>query len=419
MGRFTMMESLPMRRSARLATALLATTLAAAPLMAQENAGANKPNPDKPFTATPVATFEFPWAMAFLPDGWMIVNEKPGRIWLVDGKGAKVPVSGVPAVEYKGQGGLLFVITSPTYARDHLIYITYSEPGEGGSSLAMATAKLTIGKDAASLDGLKVLFRQMPKGEGGQFGGYIAFAPDKKSLFLTVGERQRFTPAQDPNTELGKILHLTLDGKPAADNPMAGKTGADTLPLFAPPKNTEAAKTVVPTEVKLTGPNLAPSETWATGFRTPYGLAFDGKGQLWEVEHGPRGGDELNLIVKGKNYGWPLVSYGMNYDGVPIPSPDTRPDLQKPALYWVPVIAPAGLTFYKGKLFPKWNGSALIGGLGTKALIRVTFDGTTAHEAERFDMGQRIRFTAEGPDGAVYLLEDAKEGRLIRLTPQG
>ncbi|WP_404711650.1 PQQ-dependent sugar dehydrogenase [Sphingomonas sp. MMS24-J13] len=399
-------------------TALLATTFVTVPLHAQENFGGNKPNPDKPFVATPVATFEFPWSMTFLADGWMLVNEKPGRIWLVDGKGTKVPVANVPAVEYKGQGGLLFVTTSPNYARDHQVYITYSEPGEGGSSLALARAKLTIGTGTASLDGLKVLWREFPKGQGGQFGGYIAFAPDKKSLFLTVGERQRFTPAQDPNTELGKILHLTLDGKPAAGNPMAGKTGADTLPLFAPPKDTEAAKTVTPTQVKLPGPNLAPSETWATGFRTPYGLAFDSAGRLWEVEHGPRGGDELNLIERGKNYGWPLVSYGMNYDGVPIPNPDTRPDLQKPALYWVPVIAPAGLTFYKGKLFPQWNGSAFIGGLGSQSLVRVAFDGTKAREAERWAMGARIRFTAEGPDGALYVLEDAKEGHLVRLTPK-
>jgi glucose/arabinose dehydrogenase len=404
-----------MRRS--ILTALLATAFAAAPLHAQENAGANKPNPDKPFVATPVATFEFPWSMTFLPDGRMLVNEKPGHIWLVDPKGGKVPVANVPAVEYKGQGGLLFVTIAPTYARDKQVYITYAEPGEGGSSLALAKATLTIGQGTASLDNLKVIWREFPKGQGGQFGGYIAFAPDRKSLFLTVGERQRFTPAQDPNTELGKILHLTLDGKPAPGNPNAGKTGADTLPLFAPPKNTEAAKTVEPTMVKLPAPNLAPSETWASGIRTPYGLAFDSAGRLWEVEHGPRGGDELNLIEPGKNYGWPLVSYGMNYDGVPIPNPDTRPDLQKPALYWVPVIAPAGLTFYKGKLFPGWKGSAFIGGLGSQSLVRVSFDGTKAHEAERWGMGARIRFTIEGPDGALYLLEDAKEGRLLRLTP--
>jgi glucose/arabinose dehydrogenase len=405
-----------MRRS--ILTALLATTFAAAPLCAQQNFGESKPGPDKPFVATQVATFEFPWSMTFLADGWMLVNEKPGHIWLVDGKGTKVPVANVPAVEYKGQGGLLFVTTSPTYKRDHQVYITYSEPGDGGSSLAMARATLTIGKGTASLDNLKVLWSEFPKGQGGQFGGYIAFAPDKKSLFLTVGERQRFSPAQDPNTQLGKILHLTLDGKPAADNPMAGKLGADTLPLFAPPKDTEALKTVTPTMVKLPGPNLAPSETWATGFRTPYGLAFDSAGRLWEAEHGPRGGDELNLIERGKNYGWPLVSYGVNYDGVAIPSPTTRPDLTEPVIYWVPVIAPAGLTFYKGKMFPKWDGSAFIGGLGTQSLIRVAFDGAKAREAERWAMGARIRFTAEGPDGALYVLEDAKEGHLVRLTPK-
>lgn len=397
----------------------MAATLAVAPLMAQDNAGTNKASPDMPFTVTPVASFDMPWALTFLPGGSMLVNEKPGKIWLVDAKGGKVPVANVPAVEYKGQGGLLFVTTAPTYARDHLVYITYAEPGEGGSSLALARAKLTIGNGTASLDGLKVIWREGPKGAGGQFGGYVAFSRDQKFLFLTVGERQRFTPAQDPNSELGKILRLTLDGKPAPRNPMAGKKGADARPLFAPPKDTEAAKSADARTVTLDSPNLAPAETWATGFRTPYGLAFDAAGRLWEVEHGPRGGDELNLIEPGKNYGWPLVSYGMNYNGVPIPSPDTRPDLAKPALYWNPVIAPAGLTFYQGKLFPAWNGSALIGGLGSRTLVRVAFDGTKAREAERWDMGARIRFTAEGPDGAVYLLEDAKPGRLLRLTPKG
>ena len=397
---------------------LLAAGLLAAPTLAQTNYGDRKPDQVKPFVATAVATFDFPWSMAFLPDRRMLVAEKPGHLWLVEQNGGKTPIVHVPAVEYKGQGGLLFVALSPTFNKDFQIYLTYAEPGEGGSSLALARATLTVGKTMGTLENFKVLWRQLPKGEGGQFGGYIAFSPDKKYLFLTVGERQRFTPAQDPNTELGKILRLTLDGKPAPGNPMAGKKGADTLPLFPPPSDTEAAKTVKPTMVHLPGPNLAPAETWATGFRTPYGLAFDQAGRLWEVEHGPRGGDELNLIEKGRNYGWPLVSYGQNYDGVPIPKPDTRPDLAKPVLYWNPVIAPAGLTFYQGDKFPQWNGSAFIGGLASQALVRVAFDGASAHEAERWDMGQRIRFTAEGPDGALYLLEDDAKGRLLRLMPK-
>src|SRR6185503_18836345 len=309
----------------------------------------------------------------------------------------------------------------PRYATDHFVYLTYSEPGEApatgpirDSSLALARAKLSIGQESASLDGLEVIWRQMPKGRGGQFGAAVAFSPDGQYLFLTVGDRQRMTPAQDPDQAIGKILRLTLDGKPAPGNPMAGKTGATSVPLIAPPRNTEIAKAApVVSTYKFTGPNLAPAETWATGFRTPYGLAFAPDGRLWELEHGPAGGDELNLIEPGKNYGWPLVSYGVNYNKVPIPSPDTRPDLAKPVIYWVPVIAPGNLTFYKGAMFPEWNGSALIGGMQTQTLSRITFDGKGgATPAERWSVGHRIRDVAVGPDGALWLLEDNTAGGL-------
>jgi glucose/arabinose dehydrogenase len=247
----------------------------------------------------------------------------------------------------------------------------------------------------------------------------VAFSPDKRYLFLTVGERQRMTPAQDPSSPLGKILRLTLDGKPAPGNPQAGKAGSPTLGIINPPRNTELAKTA-PVEYTYTfpGPNLTPSETWTTGHRTPYGLAFAPDGRLWELEHGPRGGDELNLIEPGKNYGWPLVSYATNYDGTPIPSPDTRSDLTKPVIYWTPVIAPGSLTFYNGAMFPQWNGSALIGGLATKTLSRITFDGNGgAAPAERWDVGHQIRDVAVGPDGAVWMIENANPGGLFRVTP--
>jgi hypothetical protein len=272
---------------------------------------------------------------------------------LVTQQGAKTTVSGTPAVLAKGQGGMLGVFLSPHYKVDHNIYLTYSEPGDGGSSLALARAKLVLGQGSASLAGLQVIWRDPERGNGGQFGAQVAFSPDGKFLYLTSGDRQRMTPAQDPNQPLGKILRLTLDGKPAPGNPMYGKRGAATVPIIDPPANTEAAKTA-PVVRKFTfhGPNLTPSETWVTGLRTPYGLAFAPDGRLWELEHGPRGGDELNLIEPGKNYGWPLVSYGHNYDGVPIPSPDTRSDLAKPVIYWVPVIAPGNLFFYKGSMFP-------------------------------------------------------------------
>src|SRR5438128_5179956 len=255
--------------------AALLLALASTPARAQINAGELKPEATLPFTMTQVATFNLPWRVAFLPDGRMLLTEKVGPVWLVTQTGEKTPVDNVPAVAYGGQLGMQGVFLSPHYATDHNVYLTYAEPGEGGSSLAMARARLSIGEGTASLDALQVLWREMPKGRGGQFGAQIAFSPDGQYLFLTVGDRQRMTPAQDPNQPLGKILRLTLDGKPAPGNPMAGKTGADTVPLIDPPTNTEAAKTApVVRSYTLPGPNLTPSETWATGFRTPYGLAF-------------------------------------------------------------------------------------------------------------------------------------------------
>ena len=389
---------------------------------AQTNAGELKPEPSLPFTMTKVAEFKLGWRLAFLPDGRMLVTEKVGPVWLVTQQGEKTPIDNVPPVLWQGQGGMLGVFLSPKYATDHSIYLTYAEPGDepGTSGLALARARLAIGDGKASLEGLQVLWRDMPKGRGGQFGAAIAFSPDGQNLFLTVGDRQRMTPAQDPNTEVGKILRLTLDGKPAPGNPMAGKTGGPSRPLINPPRDTELAKTApVLSTYTVEGPNLAPAETWASGVRTPDGLAFAPDGRLWEVEHGPRGGDELNLIEPGKNYGWPLVSYAVNYNGVPIPSPDTRPDLTKPVIYWTPIIAPGNLTFYKGAMFPQWNGSALMGGMQTQTLNRITFDGKGgAKAAERWDVGHRIRDVEVGPDGALWMLEDRNPGGLFRVTPQ-
>ncbi|MEO7191007.1 MAG: PQQ-dependent sugar dehydrogenase [Vicinamibacterales bacterium] len=404
----------------RLAIAALTLALLPGGTRAQVNAGTQAPEAALPFTMTQVATFNLPWRIAFLPDGRMVVTEKVGPVWLVTQQGEKTPVSNVPAVLYGGQGGMLGVFVSPHYATDHSVYLTYSEPGEGGSGLALARARLSIGQGTASLDALEVLWRQMPKGNGGQFGAQIAFSPDGQYLFLTVGDRQRMTPAQDPDQALGKILRLTLDAKPAPGNPAAGKTGAPTVPLIAPPADTEAAKTAaVVRTYTFPGPNLAPAETWTTGHRTPYGLAFAPDGRLWEVEHGPRGGDELNLIEPGKNYGWPLVSYATNYNGVPIPSPDTRPDLTKPVIYWTPVIAPGNMVFYKGAMFPQWQGSALIGGMASMTLTRITFDGKGgATPAERWAVNHRVRDVAVGPDGALWMLENTSTGGLFRVTPK-
>jgi glucose/arabinose dehydrogenase len=403
-----------------IARAAVLLTVMATTTEAQINAGSQAPEANLPFTMTQVATFNLPWRIAFLPDGRMLVTEKVGPVWLVTQAGVKTPVANVPAVLAQGQGGMLGVYTSPHYATDHMVYLTYSEPGDGGSSLALARATLSFGKDSARLDNLTVIWRDGARGRGGQFGAAVAFSPDKKYLFLTVGDRQRMTPAQDPNSPLGKILRLTLDGKPAPGNPQAGKTGSATLSIINPSRDTELAKTAaVVSTYTFPGTNLTPSETWASGFRTPYGLAFGPDGRLWEVEHGPRGGDELNLIEPGKNYGWPLVAYAVNYNQVPIPHPDTRPDLAKPVIYWTPIIAPGSLTFYTGTMFPQWNGSALMGGLSTRTLNRIAFDGKGgAQPAERWMVGHQIRDVAVAPDGAVWLIENTETGGLFRVTPK-
>jgi aldose sugar dehydrogenase len=401
-------------------TAGLLMALLASAAHAQTNAGEQKPDPNLPFTITKVASFDLPWRIAFLPDGRMLVTEKVGRVDLVTQQGAKTELEGVPPSYFQGQNGMLGVFLSPHYATDHNVYLTYVAPGDYGGGFAMGRGRLVLDSGKPRLDGFQVLWRQMPTGKGGQAGGPIAFSPDGKYLFLPVGDRQRFTPAQDPNQPEGKILRLTLDGKPAPGNPWAGKVGARTIPLIDPPADTETAKTApVVSTYTFPGPNLTPAETWSTGHRTPYGLAFAPDGRLWELEHGPRGGDELNLIKRGKNYGWPLVSYGVNYDGVPIPSPDTRPDLVKPVIYWVPVIAPGNLMFYKGSMFPQWKGSALISGLVSEGILRVTFDdkgGATA--VQRWTIGKRIRDIEEAPDGSLWMLEDAQPGGLYHLTPK-
>jgi len=404
----------------KLAKAALLLILASASAWAQVNAGEQKSDTNLPFNMTTVTTFTLPWRLAFLPDGRMLVTEKVGPIWLVTQQGQKTMVANTPPVYWQGQNGMLGVFISPGFATDQSIYITYVEPGDYGGGLALARAKLNV-TAAPRLENLQVLWRQMPKGKGGQEGGQVAFSPDGQYLFLTVGDRQRFTPAQDPDQPEGKILRLTLDGKPAPGNPNFGKTGAATIPLIDPPADTEAAKKAkVVSSYTFPGPNLTPAETWTSGHRTPYGMAFSPTGELWEVEHGPRGGDELNLIEKGKNYGWPLVSYGQNYNGVPIPSPDTQSELTKPVIYWVPVIAPGSLMFYRGtQTFPQWNGNGFIGGMGTQTLNRIIFDGKGgAKIADRWAVAHRIRDVEEGPDGSLWMLEDSNSGALIHVTPK-
>jgi glucose/arabinose dehydrogenase len=363
--------------------------------------------------------------MAFLPGSGApmtnaaLVTEKPGHIWLIDvGSGRKREVAGPPKVVVSSQGGLLDIAPSPDFAGNGMVYLTYSEPSaNGGSSLALARARLVDVVTGPKLEGLTVLWHDPAGGRGGQFGARIAFAPDGRSLFLSSGERQRFTPAQDASQPLGKILHFTLDGKPMAGNPMAGRTGAASVTITDPPENTETAKRTRGRVVAWPGVNTTPAETWSTGHRNPYGLTFAPDGRLWETEMGPRGGDELNLILPGRNYGWPAVSNGENYDGVPIPDHRPGDGFEAPRLFWTPSVSPSSLLIYTGNLFPQWKGDALIGALSGEALIHVRIRGDQARKAEQWDMGARIREVEQGPKGEIYLLEDGAGGRLLRLQP--
>ncbi|WP_348640026.1 PQQ-dependent sugar dehydrogenase [Rhizobium sp. FKL33] len=367
------------------ATAVL---MSAATAIASENAGENNASGALPFSAWDIAVFDTPWALAFLDDDEMLVTEKGGRIWLVSTKGDKQPVEGAPDVVYGGQLGLLDIAPAPDFKASGLVYLTYVEPNSESGALALARATLTRSESKASLTDLKVIWRDEAIEGGGQPGGVIAFAPDGRHIFLTVGDRMRPKRAQDLSTPQGSIIRLTLDGAPAPGNPF------------------ETRKQARP-------------EIWSYGHRNPYGLAFAPDGELWAHEMGPRGGDELNHIKPGLNYGWPLVSNGDQYSGAGIPRHSTRPDLAAPAVYWTPVIAPAGLTFYTGGRFSDWKGSALIGGLAGMSLSRITFgDGGAAHEADRWDMEARIRDVAVDPDGYVWVIEDDTEGRLRRLEPK-
>lgn len=375
---------------------------------------------DRPFTLTEVASFDTPWAMTFLPDGRMLVTQKAGQIVLVSADGKTRSKVADVEVAFQGQGGLLDVALDPQFAANKRVWYSYAEPRAGGSSLALAHGILRDGATPVLADP-QVVWRAGSDGKGGQFGAIIAFAPDGQSLFLSSGERQRFTPAQDPDQAIGKIIHLTLDGQPAPDNPWAGKTGAASVKVTDPPKNTEIAKTATARALAVDGTNMVPAEIWSLGHRNPYGLTFDDKGRLWESEMGPKGGDEINLIQRGRNYGWPNVSNGDNYDGTPIPDHAAGDSYEPPKIFWNPSISPGGLLFYNGDKFPAWKGSLLQGALSGQALIRIKIGGDKASKAEQWNLGMRVRDVAQGPDGSVWLLEDGEKGaggRLFKLSPR-
>lgn len=344
----------------------------------------------QPFEVTEIAFFNEPWALAFIPGGpFALISEKGGTLKYWEEGGEVQDVKGVPQVKNSGQGGLGDVVLAPDFATSRNIYLSYAEGGDGETAgAAVARATFDTNGAAPELKDVQVIWRQNPKVAGsGHYGHRIAFGPDGM-LYISSGERQKFDPAQDMSANLGKVVRLTPDGNPAPGNPFADKGGVT-------------------------------AEIWSLGHRNPLGLAFDGKGRLWDIEMGPKGGDELNLVLKGKNYGYPIVSNGDHYDGRDIPNHPTRPEFEAPKLWWTPVISPSSLIFYSGTLFPEWKGNAFASGLSSKALVRIAIDGDTAKEAERFDMGKRIRAVVEREDGSLWLLEDGQGGRLLKLTPKG
>ncbi|MEO6248739.1 MAG: PQQ-dependent sugar dehydrogenase [Sphingomicrobium sp.] len=363
-----------------------------------------------------MARFDSPFGIAFLADGSALVTEKAGHLKYWRSGSPVGEVGGVPAVAAGGQGGLLGVALSPGFASDRLVYLSYSERSANGGS-ALALARGTLASDASRLTAVRLLWHDPQGGKGGQFGGAIAIAPDGQSLFLSSGERQRFTPAQDPSQPLGKILHLTLDGQPAPGNALAGRDGAPTTSIASPPANSGAAKSAAGRPFHWATPNHTPAETWSSGHRNPYGLAFDADGRLWESEMGPQGGDEINLIKSGHNYGWPNASNGSNYDDSDIPDHKPGDGYDPPKTYWNPSISPSGLMIYRGAIWPQWKGDAFVPALSAQALIRVHLAGETATKAEEWGLQGRIRAVAQSPAGDIYLLEDGDGARLLRLDP--
>lgn len=340
---------------------------------------------------TDVATFDEPWAMAFLPGTQMaLITEKKGKLKLWrEGSAEAVDVAGTPKVAYGGQGGFGDVIAAPDFATSGVIYLSWAEEGEGDTRGAVVGKAKLMMDGTPRLEGLSVIWRQFPKVTGkGHYSHRMTFSPDGKYLYVTSGDRQKFTPAQDLNANLGKVLRLLPDGTPAPGNPMAEKGGVT-------------------------------AQIWSFGHRNLLGIAFSPDGRLWDIEHGPAGGDEINLVEPGKNYGWPLVSDGDHYDGKPIPRNSTRPDLAQPAMSWNPVIAPGDMIFYTGKAFPQWQGQALIAGLGSAGIVRVGIEGVKAKELERIDLGNRIREIEQAPDGSIYVLEDGEGAKLRHLVPKG
>jgi glucose/arabinose dehydrogenase len=345
--------------------------------------------PNPPFVSASFATFNEPWAMTFLPDGRLLVTEKPGQLRLFNPATRTTgTVTGIPAVSYGGQGGFGDVVLHPQFASNRYVYYSYVESGANDTRGAVvARAALTLDNNGGgSLGASQVLWRQTPKVTGsGHYSHRLLFDQSGK-LWVTSGDRQKIDPAQDMSGHLGKLIRLNDDGTAPTDNPFANQGGAA-------------------------------ADIWSLGHRNPLGIAMDATGRIWTHEMGPAHGDELNLIERGTNYGWPRVSNGNHYDGANIPDHAPNDGYNAPEAWWNPTVAPAGFIIYSGDMFPYFKGHGFIGGLASQALIRIQFDGTTAREAERYSMGRRIREVEQGPDGAIWVLEDGGGARLLKLTP--
>jgi glucose/arabinose dehydrogenase len=345
-----------------------------------------------PFTATSMGSFDSPWAIAFEPGtGRVFITEKGGTAKLFDpATGRTLAVAGMPQVAAQGQGGLGDIAFAPDYTTSGMVYLSWAQAAEGDTKRAVAArGRLVCDTDACRVEGLTEIWRQtLAVSTGGHYSHKFAFAPDGRHLFISSGDRQQGAPAQDNTNNLGTLVRLNLDGTPAQGNPFAAQ-GAPT------------------------------NQIWSYGHRNALGLQFDAAGKLWDLEHGPRGGDELNLVEMGANYGWPERSNGDNYNGDPIPDHEPSDGFSQPAISWNPVIAPGDFVFYNGTMWPQWRGQAVIAGLGTTSIIRVATDaaGNSANEQARHVFPKRLRDIAQAPDGALWVIEDGGNGRLLRLTP--
>lgn len=362
--------------------------IVAAQALAQAPRSPTPPTIEGPLAVTEVARgFAHPWGLAFLPDGRMLVTERPGRLVLLEADGqSRRTLAGVPSVRAGGQGGLLGIALSPNFAQDRLVYLSFSEAGDGGAGTAVARGRFT----GTALENTEIIWRQVPKvGGGNHWGSRLVFARDG-TLFVTTGdrygERER---AQDVATTIGKVVRIHADGSVPKDNPLVGRAGAR-------------------------------PEIWSYGHRNLQGAALHPEtGQLWTLEHGARGGDELNFPRAGRNYGWPVITYGVDYSGLKIGEGTAKDGMEQPVYYWDPVIAPSGAAFYTGSAFPEWKGQLFVGSLRPGALVRLKLDGGRVVEEARYlpNVG-RVRDVVQGPDGFIYLLTDASDGQLLRVAPK-